>query len=210
MPVKKTRQRKLTKKQQEIMMYIKNYTMARGIAPTIREICQAVGLHSSSTVYNYLCRLECNGYIERTEGARGIRILSQEYGLPAFNGIPVPVVKELKEPDTVYDARNIEDYLSVSEKNIRKNNSHVFYTVKENTVTGCGIQTGDCILVKFTDSVENGKIAVTQYEGGFRLRHSEDMDNTASVRIIGEVIGFYRLVGSRPAENAEEIPSSRL
>lgn len=180
----------LTKKQQEIMMYIKNYTLLNGIAPTIREIGQAVSLSSSSTVHGHLRKLERDGHLKRTEGARGIRILNPEYSIPFYyNGLPVPVVKELAGTDTVYNRVNIEEYLSVPEKFAKISNSLAFYKVRDNTMKDFDLQPGDCILVKFTDSAEDGKISVILDNGPRLLPPGE----TTSEHIIGVVIGYYRM-----------------
>ena len=77
---------KITPKQQQILDYIKEEILSKGYPPTVREICEKVGLKSTSSVHSHLSTLENNGYIRRDPTKpRAIEILDDEFGLVTAN-----------------------------------------------------------------------------------------------------------------------------
>ena len=84
---------KITKKQSEILEYIKNEILNRGFPPAVREICDAVHLKSTSSVHSHLESLEKNGYIRRDPTKpRAIEILDDNFNLVRREIINVPIM----------------------------------------------------------------------------------------------------------------------
>ena len=83
---------KITKKQEEILEYIKDQIMNRGFPPAVREICEAVNLKSTSSVHAHLETLEKNGYIRRDPTKpRAIEILDDNFNMVRRELVNVPV-----------------------------------------------------------------------------------------------------------------------
>ena len=84
---------KITKKQQEILDYIKNEIINRGFPPAVREICEAVNLKSTSSVHSHLETLEKNGYIRRDPTKpRAIEIVDDNFNIVRREVVNVPVI----------------------------------------------------------------------------------------------------------------------
>ena len=84
---------RITKKQEEILEYIKSQILVRGFPPSVREICDAVGLKSTSSVHSHLETLEKNGYIRRDPTKpRAIEILDENFNLTRREMVQVPIL----------------------------------------------------------------------------------------------------------------------
>ena len=89
-------QGKISKKQQEILEYIKNQILQRGFPPAVREICEAVNLKSTSSVHSHLETLEKNGYIRRDPTKpRAIEILDDTFNLTRREMVNVPIIGQV-------------------------------------------------------------------------------------------------------------------
>ena len=85
---------RITKKQEEILEYIKSQILVRGFPPSVREICDAVGLKSTSSVHSHLETLEKNGYIRRDPTKpRAIEILDENFNLTRREMVQVPILE---------------------------------------------------------------------------------------------------------------------
>lgn len=88
---------RISKKQQEILDYIKNEILNRGFSPAVREICEAVNLKSTSSVHSHLEALEKNGYIRRdATKPRAIEIIDDNFNLVRREVVNVPLVEPLQ------------------------------------------------------------------------------------------------------------------
>ena len=84
---------KITPKQQQILDYIKEEILSKGYPPTVREICEKVGLKSTSSVHSHLSTLENNGYIRRDPTKpRAIEIMDDEFGLVRREMTNIPII----------------------------------------------------------------------------------------------------------------------
>ena len=82
----------ISKKQEEILQYIKDQILQRGFPPAVREICEAVHLKSTSSVHSHLETLEKNGYIRRDPTKpRAIEILDDDFNLLRREMVQVPI-----------------------------------------------------------------------------------------------------------------------
>ena len=167
----------LTVKQQEILDYIVEQQSQKGYPPSVREICEAVGLRSTSTVHGYLSRLEKKGFIRRDPTKpRAIEILDralQEASLPAAAAEPapslpassvvetvdVPILGKVTAGEPILAVENIEDYFPIPVE--YTHNSDVFMLkVRGESMINAGILDGDLILVRAQHTAENKDIVV--------------------------------------------------
>lgn len=105
---------KITKKQQEILEFIKSEILNRGFPPAVREICEAVHLKSTSSVHAHLESLEKNGYIHRDPTKpRAIEILDDNFNLSRREVVNVPLIGTVTAGQPILAVENIENYFPV-------------------------------------------------------------------------------------------------
>ena len=105
---------RISKKQQEILDYIKNEILNRGFPPAVREICEAVNLKSTSSVHSHLEALEKNGYIRRdAPKPRAIEIIDDNFNLVRREVVNVPLVGTVAAGQPMLAVENIEGYFPV-------------------------------------------------------------------------------------------------
>lgn len=102
---------KISKKQQEILDYIKEMILQKGYPPSVREICEAVKLKSTSSVHSHLETLEKNGYIRRDPTKpRAIEILDDTFGISRRELVNVPIVGQVTAGQPILAVENINGY----------------------------------------------------------------------------------------------------
>ena len=140
----------LTDKQVAIFEYIKEQQLLKGYPPSVREICSAVGLKSTSTVHAHLNKLEKLGYIRRDPTKpRAIEILSNnEEDLPGINQeiIPLPIVGQITAGEPILAEQNIDEYLPLP-ANLVKGKENFILRVKGESMIGAGILDKDYVIV---------------------------------------------------------------
>ncbi|WP_049297468.1 transcriptional repressor LexA [Staphylococcus aureus] len=204
--------RELTKRQSEIYNYIKQVVQTKGYPPSVREIGEAVGLASSSTVHGHLSRLEEKGYIRRDPTKpRAIEIVSDQTNdnINMEETIHVPVIGKVTAGVPITAVENIEEYFPLSEHLTSTHNSDIFIlNVVGDSMIEAGILDGDKVIVRSQTIAENGDIIVAMTEedeatvkrfykekNRYRLQPENStmepiyLDNVA---VIGKVIGLYR------------------
>lgn len=152
----------LTNRQQQVLDFIVNEIRHKGYPPSVREICQAVGLSSSSTAHSHLNALERKGYIHRNPNkprAIEVRGLREAEIVVSRNTRMVPVVGRIAAGSPVFAEENIEDYLTVPSE-FTENGKIFILRVKGDSMIGAGICEGDYLLVKSQQTAENGDIVV--------------------------------------------------
>jgi repressor LexA len=196
-------------KQKRILDFIKDEIRAKGYPPSVREICDAVGLKSTSTVHGYLERLEKKGYIRRDPTKpRAIEILDDTSYISQKELVNVPVVGRVTAGQPILAVENIEDTFPLPVE--RLHNSDVFMlSIKGESMLGAGIFDGDYVIVKQQSTAKNGDIIVALIEDEatvktfykeadhFRLQpENPAMDPilTKEVSILGKVIGVIRFM----------------
>ena len=106
---------KISKKQQEILDYIKGCILQKGYPPAVREICEAVNLKSTSSVHSHLGTLEKNGYIRRDPTKpRCIEIVEDSFNLSRRELINVPIVGTVTAGQPILAVENIESYFPIT------------------------------------------------------------------------------------------------
>ena len=200
-------QGKISKKQQEILEYIKSQILQRGFPPAVREICEAVGLKSTSSVHSHLETLEKNGYIRRDPTKpRAIEILDDDFNLVRREMVNVPIIGRVAAGQPILAEENIEDYFPFPAERM-PNRQTFLLKVKGESMINAGILDGDYVLVEEAKTASNGSMVVAliddgatvkrfyKEEGVFRLQpENEFMDPiiVKEVSILGKVIGVMR------------------
>lgn len=200
-------QGKISKKQQEILEYIKEQILHRGFPPAVREICEAVNLKSTSSVHSHLETLEKNGYIRRDPTKpRAIEILDDTFNLTRREMVNVPIIGQVAAGQPILAEENIEDYFPFPVEHI-PNKQTFLLKVRGESMINAGILDGDLVLVEESQTASNGEMVVALIEDGatvktfykeegvFRLQPENDFMDPIIVKevsILGKVIGVMR------------------
>ena len=199
---------KITKKQSEILEYIKSEILNRGLPPAVREICEAVNLKSTSSVHSHLETLEKNGYIRRDPTKpRAIEIIDDNFNLVRREVVNVPIVGRVAAGEPILAVENIESYFPIPAE-LMPNAQTFMLTVQGESMINAGIFDGDQILVQEQSVANNGDMVVALVEdsatvktfykedGYYRLQPENDtMDPIivhGDLKILGKVIGVFR------------------
>ena len=198
----------LSEKQKKILDYLKREIRAKGYPPSVREIGEAVGLKSTSTVHGYLARLEKKGLIRRDPSKpRAIEILDDSTYLSKKEVVNVPIVGRVTAGQPILAVENIEDTFPIPTEYLH--NSDVFMlSVRGESMIEAGILDRDYVIVQKQSTAENGDIVValiedeatvkTFYKEQDHIRlqpENPQMDPiyVQDVRILGKVIGVIRM-----------------
>ena len=200
-------QGKISKKQLEILEYIKSQILERGFPPAVREICEAVNLKSTSSVHSHLETLEKNGYIRRDPTKpRAIEILDDNFNLTRREMVNVPIVGQVAAGEPILAQQNIENYFPIPVE-FMPNRQTFLLKVKGESMINAGILDGDMVLVEETPAASNGEMVVAMVDDGatvktfykeegiFRLQPENDFMDPIIVKevtILGKVIGVFR------------------
>lgn len=197
----------ISKKQEEILEYIKAQILERGFPPAVREICEAVHLKSTSSVHSHLETLEKNGYIRRDPTKpRAIEILDDTFNLTRRELVNVPLIGRVAAGEPILAQQNIENYFPIPAE-MMPNKQTYLLTVQGESMINAGILSGDMVLVQEEHTASNGDMVVALIEDGatvktfykekdhIRLQPENDYMNPIIVRdvtILGKVIGVFR------------------
>ena len=198
---------KISKKQLEILEYIKSEILRIGYPPAVREICEAVNLKSTSSVHSHLETLEKNGYIRRDPTkTRAIEIIDDTFNLTRREMVNVPIVGQVAAGEPILAEQNITNYFPIPIE-FMPNNETFLLTVKGESMINAGILDGDMVLVESTSVASNGEMVVAlvddsatvktfyKEEGIYRLQPENDTMEpiiVSEVEILGKVIGVFR------------------
>lgn len=199
---------KISKKQSEILEFIKERILEKGYPPAVREICEAVDLKSTSSVHAHLETLEKNGYIRRDPTKpRAIEICDDSFQMIRQEMTSVPIVGTVAAGQPILAQQNIQGYFPIPVEMAPNAESFVL-TVKGDSMINVGIFSGDLIFVERTNVARNGDTVValvddsatvkTFYKenGHIRLQpENDDMDPIIvdDCMILGKVYGVFRL-----------------
>ena len=196
--------------QQRILEYIKSEIQTKGYPPSVREIANAVGLKSTSTVHGHLTRLEKKGLLHRDAmKPRAMEVI----GDPNFvrnATTAIPVVGRVTAGQPILAEENVDEYIPIPDAMLG-DGEHFILLVKGESMIQAGIMDGDYVVVRKQQEANNGDIVVAMIEdsatvkrfykehGHFRL-HPENptMDPiyTDEVTILGKVVSLYRILQS--------------
>lgn len=194
--------------QQRILDFIKSEIQQKGYPPSVREIANAVGLKSTSTVHGHLQRLEKRGLLHRDAmKPRAMEVV----GDPNFvrsGTTAVPVIGRVTAGLPILAEENLEDYVSLPDVMLG-DGEHFILLVRGDSMIEAGILDGDYIIVRRQQEANNGDIVVAMIDdsatvkrfykenGHFRLQpENSTMEPIYAdeVSVLGKVISLYRLV----------------
>ena len=155
---------KISEKQNEILEFIKNQILNKGYPPSVRDICEGVGLKSTSSVHAHLETLEKNGYLRRDSAKnRAIEIVDDNFGLARRELVNVPLIGRVAAGEPILAVENIESYFPVPTEYMPNNKSFML-KVKGESMINVGIFDGDSILVEQQNTAKNGEIVVAHVD----------------------------------------------
>ena len=195
---------KLTARQREILMFVQRYADTRGYPPSVREIGQAMGLTSSSTVHSHLAALARKGYLRRDPSKpRALEVLSN--GKSHARSVSWPIVGQVAAGLPITAEQNVEAYLALP-ADLARDDGFVL-RVKGDSMIEDGIYDGDLLIVRHQKTANDGDIVVARvedeatvkrfYREGDKIR-LQPANQTMSpiyardVEIEGKAIGVFR------------------
>jgi repressor LexA len=198
---------KISDKQQEILDFIKKEILKKGYPPTVRDICEAVDLKSTSSVHSHLETLEKNGYIRRDPTKpRAIEIIDDNFNLTRTEMVSVPMVGRVAAGEPILAVENIESYFPIPAEYMPNAESFML-KVKGESMINVGIMDGDQILVERCTTANNGDMVValvddsatvkTFYKESDHIRLQPENDTMDPIivpncEILGKVFGVFR------------------
>ncbi len=211
---------KITKRQQQAYDYICSFTAAHGYPPSVREIGNAIGLSSPSTVHSHLHKLEDAGYIrrdpnkprtieicgpgaEKAHQGTDLALVQQDVN---NNTITLPLVGRVAAGTPILAEQNVEEVMTLPTSVVGDQNSFIL-RVRGESMINAGIFDGDYIVVREQSSAHNGEIVValiddsatvkTFYREKDRIRLQPENDTMEPIyavnpTILGRVTGLFR------------------
>ncbi|OOM81259.1 LexA repressor [Clostridium puniceum] len=193
-------------RQAEIYEFLKGYTESKGYPPTVREICKAVSLSSTSTVHGHLQRLEKKGLIKRDPTKpRALEIV--EISVPKKEMIDIPIIGKIKKRLPILSPENIEDMFPIPLDYIKHDNELFMLRVSGQSMVNIGIRDKDLAIIENTENVINGDIVVAlindvitikrffKEKDHIRLQPENDSMKPILVddcKILGKLLGIFR------------------
>lgn len=203
---------KLSNRQKAILDCIKENVREKGYPPSVREIGEAVGLASSSTVHGHLARLEKKGLIRRDPTKpRAIEILTDDFGQPELVSgmVKVPVIGKVTAGEPITAIENIEEYFPLPARIVNDDEVYMLI-IQGDSMIEAGIYDGDYVIVRKQSFANNGEIVVAMTEdeeatvkrffkenNQIRLQpENSSMEPIIlnQVSILGKVIGVFRQI----------------
>ena len=193
--------------QQRILEFIKSQIQARGYPPSVREIGDAVGLKSTSTVHGHLVRLEKKGLLHRDSMKPRAMEVTNDPAFSRSTTVAVPVVGRVTAGVPILAEENVEDFFQIPE-DMLGDGEHFILWVKGESMIRAGIMDGDYVIVHKQSDANNGEIVVAmiddeatvkrfyrEADGGFRLQPENPAMEpifTEEVVVLGKVVMLYR------------------
>jgi repressor LexA len=184
----------LTERQKAVLDFIKEELLFKGYPPTVREICEAVGLNSPSTVHSHLKTLEKKGYIKRDSSKnRALEVIdfdqykidqafeNQTDQFPTKEIADIPIVGTITAGQPILAEENIEDSFPLPLDFLNSDKQLFMLKVKGESMIEAGILDGDLIVAEKTSTVRNGEIAAIL------------IDDSATVKYFFKEKDYFRL-----------------
>ena len=200
----------LTKRQNEILTYIKKFIVSNGYPPTVREIGEALDVSSPATIHAHLQNLEEKGWIKKQGSKnRAIELLVEnEFEPKNENVVEVPLLGKITAGSPIEAIEQPDEYFSLPTYLLPTNKDVFTLKVSGNSMINAGIFDGDIVIVEKKNTARNGEIVVAMTDENevtlktfykesnyFRLQPENDtMDPIIlnNVTILGKAIGLYR------------------
>ena len=201
---------KLTKKQEQVLTCIKKYIAEHGYSPSVREVCDLMGLSSTATVFVHMRHLMNKGYLKQTDNKfRTLEVLvPNEYIETKEDVVSVPLLGKIACGNPIEAIEFPDEYMSLPSFMIPKKEEIFTLRCEGMSMKNIGIYEGDIVIVKRCNTAKNGDVVValdkdgfttlkTFYKenGYFRLQPENEMMDPIildKVTILGIAIGLYR------------------
>lgn len=193
-------------KQIEIYEYIKKHILDKGYPPSVREICDAVGLRSTSTVHGHLDRLQQKGLIKKdATKPRAIELIKDTVTKKEI--VDIPVIGKITAGQPILAVENIEETFSIPFNFVRSNNDLFILKVSGTSMIDAGILDGDFVIIEKKETASNGEIVAALIENEATLkRFFKEKDHIRlqpenktmepiivdNCKILGTLVGLYR------------------
>ena len=200
----------LTKKQKEVLEFIKQFHAEYKYPPSIRQICSAINLSSPATVHVHINHLVDKGFIKRSkEGNRALELLVEnEYDTRSEEVVNVPLLGKITAGSPIEAIEMPDEFFSLPSYLIPKQKEVFTLKVDGESMINKGIFSDDIVIVERTETAKNGEVVVAMNDnnevtlktfykenGYFRLQPENDFMEPIildSVTILGKAIGLYR------------------
>ncbi len=202
---------KLSNRQQAIVEFIKQEVRDKGYPPSVREIAEAVGLASSSTVHGHLSRLEKKGILRRDPTKpRAIEVLdlSEDTDVPRGEVRYAPLIGKVTAGIPITAVENIEEFIPIPSSSASAEDNVFVLVIDGESMIEAGILDGDMVIIKQQNTAQNGEIvvAMTEENEATVKRFFKEKDHIRlqpenatmepliyrDVTILGKVVGLYR------------------
>lgn len=202
--------KELTKRQGEILNFIKEYIVEYGYPPTVREIGKALGVSSPATIHAHLNNLEKKGFIKKEESKnRAIELLVEnEFAKTDEDVVEVPLLGKITAGNPIEAIENPDEYFSLPAYLIPSNKEVFTLKVSGESMINAGIYDGDVVIIAKQNVARNGEIIAamtdenevtlkTFYKEQDHIRLQPENDTMApfifpNVTVLGKAIGLYR------------------
>ncbi len=200
----------MTRRQEDVLNFIKKYIVENGFPPSIRDICAGLGLNSPATAFSHVKKLESNGYIKSSNNkSRTIELLVEnEYQVKDENVVKVPLLGKITAGSPIEAIEKPDEYFDLP-VNLVPYNAEVFTLhVSGESMINRGIYDNDFVIIKKQNVAKNGDIVVAMNDDNevtlktfykekdyFRLQPENDTMSPIilkNVNILGIAIGLYR------------------
>ncbi len=206
--------KKSEQRQNDILSYMKKTISEKGYSPTVREICNALGIKSTSTVHSDIKALETKGHVKKDPSKpRTVMPVEVDIPKPSFYEeeiVPLPVVGRVAAGEPILAEHNIVDTMPIPARFIGSGNNFIL-TVHGDSMINVGINDGDYLIVQESPVASNGEIVVAMVNDDFEpaatvkrfykdkdhIRLQPENDNmepiiSSDVTILGKVKGVFR------------------
>lgn len=200
----------LTKRQDEVLKYIKEFMVSHGYPPTVREIGKELGVSSPATIHAHLTNLEAKGFIKH-EGTRNraLELLVKNEFIPQNdNVVEVALLGKITAGNPIEAIEHPGEYFSLPAYLIPHDKEVFTLLVSGNSMINAGIYDNDIVIVERRNTARNGEIVVAMTDENevtlktfykesnyFRLQPENDTMEPiilSNVTILGKAIGLYR------------------
>lgn len=203
---------KLTKKQEEVLVFIKKYIVKYGYPPSVREICEGLGLSSPATVHTHLKQLEKKGAISKAKSKfRTIEVNGVNEFMPKDEElVKVPLLGKVTAGNPIEAIENPDEYFTLPANLIPAKETIFTLKVSGESMINAGILDGDIVIVQKQKTARNGEIVVAMteenevtlkrfYKEEDHIRLQPENDTMAPIilsncLIVGKAIGLYRKI----------------
>ena len=200
----------ITKRQLEVLDFIKKYIVEHGFPPSIREICDALKLSSPATVHTHLNNLVKNGYLKKTNSKfRTLEVVgNNEYDKTSEDIIKVPLLGKITAGNPIEAIEQPSEFFPLPISLIPKKSEVFTLKVSGESMINAGIYDGDIVIIERKETAHNGEIVVAMndndevtlkrfYKERNQIRLQPENDTMKPIylpkcKILGIAIGLYR------------------